>query len=184
MGSSDLPFERLCEPLSPHSSPPKMVAYESAATCYHQDQEIEARVDDILRLAADEGFEDGMEGRMSRALNLFVTAQPAVATQQLAIRLNSQYMNQGIAADVVRVLGQMKHERSHNERVYIAECLLYSTSPVARDAGAVALGDLADERSVPALQRAIEEEPIPALKADMQESLGELMKDADVVRSP
>ena len=125
-----------------------------------------------------------MEGRISRALNVFVAGQPVVATQQLAIRLNSQHMNQGVAADVVRVLGQMKHERSHSERVYIAECLLYSTSPVARDAGVVALGDLADERSVPALQRAIEEEPIPALKADMQASLDELMKDTDVVRSP
>ena len=59
----------------------------------------------------------------------------------------------------------------------MAECLLYSELPLARDAAAVALSDLSDERGIPALERAVEAETIPGLKADMEASLDELIKD-------
>lgn len=156
---------------------------ESTNGSRHENRDLEAEIDRILGLAADEGFEDGMAGKMSQSLNRFVLQYPVEGIRQLAVRLNSERMNQGIAADVVRALGQMEHKQSHNERVSIAECLLYSKSPLARDAGAVALGDLADQRSIPALQRAVEAEPVPALKADMQASLNELIKSTDGVRS-
>ena len=137
----------------------------------------------ILSIAADEGFEDGMVGKMSQSLNIFISQHPVEGIHQLAVRLNSERMNQGIAADIVRELGRMKHKQSHSERVYIAECLLYSKSPLARDAGAVALSDLADKHSIPALQRAFEAETIPALKSDIEASLNELIREIGVVRS-
>ena len=123
-----------------------------------------------------------MEGRTFYSLNLFLAENPVSGMPQLAARLQSEHMNQGVAADIVRTLGQFDHSQSHDDRVYMAECLLYSTSPLARDAGAVALGDLEDERSIPALQRAVDEEPIAGLQADMQASLDELIKDSDGVR--
>ena len=91
-------------------------------------------------------------------------------------------MNQAVAADIVRVLGWIEHEPSHDERVHVAECLLHSELPLARDASAVALSDLADAHSIPALERAISAEEIPALRADMVASLEELKKtvEADV----
>lgn len=156
---------------------------ESTSGARHENRDLESGIDRIFGLAADEGFEDGMAGKMSQSLHRFVLQYPVEGIRQLAVRLNSERMNQGIAADVVRALGQMKHKQSHNERAYIAECLLYSKSPLARDAGAVALGDLADERSIPALRKAIETEPVPALKADMQASLEELIRGAAGVRS-
>ena len=130
-----------------------------------------------------EGFEDGMEGRTSQVLNLFVSKHSIAGMQQLIARLNSQYMNQAVAADVVRVLGKIEHRRSHDDRRYMAECLLYSELALARDAGAVALSDLADQRSIAALQRAIEAEPILRLKADMQASVEELTKHSDGVHT-
>ena len=185
VGNSDFSIDRhIFEQLPPHSSPSGTVFYESATMAYHEDPELDAKIDGVFGLAVDEGFEDGMEGRMSYALNRFVAEHPVEGTQQLAIRVNAERTNPGVAADIVRVLGQMQHERSHGERRYLAECLLYSKSPLARDAAAVALGDLADRRSVPALQRAVDKESIPALKADMHVSLDGLMKDTDGVRSP
>lgn len=183
VGASHRGMEQLYfEPLA-HSSRPRTMFCESITRTHQENRELEAGIDRILGLAADEDFEDGMVGKMSQSLNIFVSQHPVEGVRQLAVRLNSKRMNQGIAADVVRALGQMKHKQSHNERAYIAECLLYSKSPLARDAGAVALGDLADERSIPALQRAVEAETIPALKSDMQASLNELIKETDVIRS-
>ena len=182
MGTSDLSIDRHILELFSHASAPPHVFHESAATAHHHAHELDMQVDKILGLAADESFEDGMEGRTFSSLNLFLSEYPVSGTPHLAARLQSEHMNPGVAADIIRALGQIHHTQSHDDRVYVAECLLYSPSPLARDAGAVALGDLEDERSVPALQRAVAEEPIAALRADMQASLDELMKDSDGVR--
>ena len=184
LGASDLgPVRSSFEPL-PYSSPPGRIYAESTATAYHENHEFEAEIDRILSIAEDEGFEDGMYGRASESLGAFVSIYTAAGVQQLTTRLTSASANQGVAANVVRMLAQIKDERSFNDRVYIAECLLYSALPLARDAGAIALGDLANERSIPALRRAIEAESIPGLKSDMQASLDELIKDTHAVRSP
>ncbi len=115
-----------------------------------------------------------MENRTSQSLSLFVSEHSVAGLQVLAGRLQSKHMNQGVAADVVRVLGQIEHGPSLDDRAYIAECLLYSELPLARDAAAVALGDLNDPRSVGALERAIDAESIPGLREDMQLSLDQI----------
>ena len=162
---------------------PERISYESAATASHGNHELEIEVNRILSHAADERFEDGMEGRTSQSLNLFVSKYSVVGIQKLATRLASKDINQGVAAAIARILGQIEHARSHNYRIQIAERLLYSPLPLARDAGAVALTDLAAVRSIPALQTAVEAEQIPGLKTDMQASLNELIKLRDVVGS-
>lgn len=138
--------------------------------------ELVTECDRIMCLADSEVFEDGMENRMSRALRGFVERHSSAGVEHLAVRLLSESMNQPVAADIVRVLGCIEHEPSHDERVHVAECLLHSELPLVRDASAVALSDLADARSIPALERAINAEEIPALRADMVASLEELKK--------
>lgn len=183
MGTSALAIEQhLIQPLA-NSSTPKRVFAESAAESYFESREIEGKIDRILDLAASENFEDGMENRMSQSLRIFIAEHSVIGIQQLAMRLKSEHTNQGIAADIVRVLGQIKHDRTHYDRLHMAECLLYSDSPMARDAGALALGDMADRRSIPALERAIKEESIHELKADMQAILDEMVMLPDVIYS-
>ena len=182
MGTSDLSVDRRILEAFSHSSSSPTALHEPITTAYYYSDELDAEIDKILSFAADEGFEDGMEGRMFESLNIFLSEHPTTAMPHLATRLGSEQMNQGVSADIVRALGQIDHVPSHDDRVYLAECLLYSTLPLARDAGALALGDLQDEHSIPALQRAVEKEQIPALKADMQVSLDELIKDTDGVR--
>lgn len=183
MGTADLGIGRYHFESLPHSSPPGITFCGAAATDYHENHELESEIDRILGLAAEEGFEDGMVNRTSQSLNLFISKHPVAGIQQMITRLQSEYMNQGVAADIVRMLGQIQHPPSHFDRVFITECLLYSELPLARDAAAVAIGDLDDEHCIPALQAAVDAELIPALKADMQGSLDELIKSRDVVRS-
>lgn len=167
----------------PNSSTPNKSFAESSAEFYFESPEIEREIDRLIDLAASETLEDGMENRMSQALHIFIAKYSVIGIQQLAIRLKSEHMNQGVAADIVRVLGQIKHDRTHHDRLHMAECLLYSQSPMARDAGALALGDMADRRSIPALERAIKEESVHGLKADMQAILDELMAVPDGTHS-
>ena len=183
MGASELAVDWQVVQSGSSSTRPTMPPCESAAIAYHEDRNVEEQIDTILNIVSIEGFEDGMEGRTSQVLHLFVSEHPIAGMQQLIARLNAKYMNQAVAADIVRVLGKIEHERSHEDRRYMAECLLYSELPLARDAGAVALSELADERSIPALQRAIEAEPILTLKTDMQASVDELTNDSDGVHT-
>ena len=183
IGASDLAVDWQVLQLGSSSTPTTMPPCESAAIGYHEDRNVEAQIDTILNIVSMEGFEDGMVGRTSQVLNLFVSEHPIAGMQQLIARLNAKYMNQAVAADIVRVLGKIQHERSHEDRRHIAECLLYSELPLARDAGAVSLAEMSDKRSIPALQRAIEAEPILRLKTDMQASVHELTKNSDAVHT-
>lgn len=183
VGTSRLASEYHLIQNSPNSSTPNKSFAESSAESYFESREIERKLDRILDLAASENFEDGMENRMSQALHIFIAEYSVIGIQRLAIRLKSEHMNQGVAADIVRVLGQIKHDRTHHDRLHMAECLLYSQSPMARDAGALALGDMADRRSILALERAIKEESVHGLKADMQAILDELMTVPDGTHS-
>ena len=183
MGASDLTVERQRFQSSPGSSLDMSPFNPSATIAVYENRDLEETIDRLLDLAVDEGFVDGMKNRMSRSLSLFVSEHPVDGVQQLVARLNSERMNQGVAADIVRALGQIRDSRSFYDRVYIAECLLYSRSTVARDVGAVALEDLGNPSSKHALQRAIEVEEVPELKTDMEASLQELMRHTDVVHS-
>lgn len=149
---------------------------QSLATSNRESHELVAECDRVLRLAHSEVLEDGMENSMSRSLRCFVERYSLLGIEHLAARLLSESMNQSVAADIVRVLGWIEHRPSHDERVRLAEHFLRSSLPLARDASAVALSDLADARSIPALERAINAEEIPALKAYMAASLKELKK--------
>ena len=182
-GTSGLASEYHLIQNSPNSRTPSKSFAESSTESYSESPEIERKIDRLLDLAASENLEDGMETRMSQALHIFIAEYSVIGIQQLAIRLKSEHMNQGVAADIVRVLGQIKHDRTHHDRLHMAECLLYSQSPMARDAGALALGDMADRRSIPALERSIKEEPVHGLKADMQAILDEMMAVPDGTHS-
>lgn len=183
MGTSDRASEYHLIQNSPNSNAPSKSFAESSAESCSESPEIERAIDRLLDLEASENLEDGMENRMSQALHVFIAEYSVIGIQRLAIRLKSEHMNQGVAADIVRVLGQIKHDRTYHNRLHIAECLLYSQSPMARDAGALALGDMADRRSIPALERAIKEEPVHGLKADMQAILDEMMAVPDGTHS-
>ena len=149
---------------------------QNRATSNREGHELVAACDRIFRLAACEFLEDGMESRMSQSLRSFVERYSVAGVEHLAGWLLAESMNQAVAADIVRVLGWIEHKASHEKTVHLAEFFLHSELPLARDASAVAPSELADERSIPALERAISAEEIPALKADMVGSLKELKK--------
>lgn len=144
---------------------------------------LDEEVDAIVSLATDENIEDGMESDTEVRMNRFVASRSVPGIQRFSARLTSGCTNSGAAADIVRILGRIIHEESHDERFWIATRLLRSDSPLARDASAVALEDLGDRRAVRALQHAVEVEPIPELRDDIKMALLELKRTTDGIHS-
>ena len=185
--TSESDLETFSYPLQIGNSVPfTAMPCQAATAIYYEDRELESKIESVINLAAEEGFRDGIDSRTSKALNSFIAEHPVNGVQQLTMSLLSPHMNQVVAADIVRSLGRIVHALSHSDRVRTAAQLLFSTSPIARDAGSVTLVDLAEGGtwgSVDALEQAIQAEAIPELKADMQTALDELKQMTDAISS-
>ena len=161
-----------------------MPQFESATSInVQQVHALDVEVDALVSLATEESIEDGMESNTETCLNHFVAMHSIGGIQRLSARLASGCINAGTAADIVRVLGRIRHEESHDQRLWVATRLLRSDAPLTRDASAVALEDLADQRAIRALQTAAGVERIPQLKADIEMALHELKKSIDGVHT-
>ena len=139
------------------------------------DEEVEA----IVSLAAEEFIEDGMDSDTEVELGRFVGSYSAVGVRHLAKYLSSQYLKTRTVADIIRVLGRLEHEESHDDRFWIVAHFLLSETPLARDASAVALEDLGDPRAISKLEEAVEAESVPELRDDLQIALREIKKNVD-----
>ena len=155
---------------------------ETAAD-HNENMMLDRDVGTILDLALEENIEDGMNSETASQINRFISCNSVAGVQRLATRLISDHTNAVAVADIVRVLGRNVHKDSHHERLWIAERLLLSDSPLTRDASAVALEELMDPHAIAALQDAVAVESIPELKADIEIALQELKKNADGVHS-
>ena len=162
---------------------PGALYFESATAIDPAQQALDLEVEAIVKCAIEEYIEDGMESGTASQVRRFVSRSSVPGVRRLAARVTSIHANAAVAADVVRILGRILHGGTHRERVWIAERLLQSESPLARDASAVALEELGDPDAIAALQDAIAVESIPGLRADMETSLQELKKNADGLHS-
>ena len=155
----------------------QVVLCHSATSVDAQEMQIlDGEIEEIVSVATDENVQDGMESETEVRLGGFVAFRSVPGLRRLSARLASGCMNAGTVADVLRVLGQMEHKATHDERLWIATRLLRSDAPRARDASAVALEDLGDSRAITALEEAASVESVPELKADLEMALRELMK--------
>ena len=139
------------------------------------DEEIES----IVALASEEFIEDGMDSATEVCLGDFVAEFSETGVRHLASYLTSDWIGSGTVADIVRVLGRLDHEKSHDDRLWIASHLLFSEAPIARDAAALALEDLGDGRAISKLEAAVKVELIPGLRDDLEMALRELKNSTD-----
>jgi len=144
-----------------------------------EEEEYEKQIEALIDRATEEVFEDGEDNAVYRDLSAFVACNSVTGVQTLAVRLVSSFTNAGAAADIVRSLARIQHAESHNDRLWIAERLLTSDSPLTRDASGIAIAELNDPHAIPALQAAIDAESIPELRKDLEAVLRDLEDDAN-----
>ena len=137
---------------------------------------LDEEVESIVALASEEFIEDGMDSATETFLGDFVAKFSEIGVRHLACYLTSDWIKSGTVADIVRLLGRLDHEESHDDRLWLASHFLFSGAPIARDASALALEDLKDARAVPKLEAAVDAESIPGLRDDLEMALRELKK--------
>lgn len=171
----------LLESLEPRSLFAGMGLLHSAADSYienaapqHVDMSLRNRLESVFRQAQEERFEDGMQSNFGRAM-LALIAQYGEASVGEARRLIFDPRTRpGVAAEALRWVARADHPATQEQRREVLEAALSHLSSMVRDGAVLGLASLDDSRSVPALKAAIRREPVPELRADMEDLLAEL----------
>jgi len=128
----------------------------------------------IFTGAKEEIFEDGMESDFSRNLSSFIASFGHSAMEVIIPMILSEQTNTEVASDAFRILGQLNHQTTYRDRLWLLERGLYSVSTRVRDGAVLGLAFLNDSLAIAPLKSAIERERIPELRKDMEQILAQL----------
>lgn len=120
----------------------------------------------LYSMSKEESFEDGMDSQLSDA---FLELSDEYTSEFLGcLYVNKDSFNiEGFSA-ILRVLGRIKDINSLSARIWFLGLTISDKSSIIRDASALALSEINEEKALPLIVMAIENEPIPSLKNDMQ----------------
>jgi hypothetical protein len=135
---------------------------------------LKTEIDEALALAVHVEFEDGFENKFTLRVMDLVKKYGNVAVEELARKLFRPELRPHIAAQTLLCLGRMDDRASYSMRSWVIRQGLRSSSAKVRDAAAVAIDSMYDISAQADLAKAIEREPVPTLKEDMQSVLESL----------
>lgn len=130
---------------------------------------LEQSLHGLFDAATEEKFERGMESDFAKGLKGLLVLSPIELLRLLRTRLTETSMPVEVVAEAMRWLGEQEQK---SIRKHIVSLLIYGlqhTSPLVRDAGALALGRLEGSNSLSHLNRAIADETVPELRQDMRD---------------
>jgi HEAT repeat protein len=122
----------------------------------------------------DELFEDGLESEFARKLKCVIEREGESAIDSLASVVSAPDVNEGLAAEALRVIGRMNDPLTHDKRLSLLEGALFGPAARVRDAASVGLASLDDPRAIPCVIRAINDESSSELREDMKQVLQQL----------
>lgn len=128
---------------------------------------LEGEIDDALRAAESEVFEDGFDSNLSLELQRLLLKHGDMTVEIVADRVLGDRVTAEVAAEVLRCFGEVEHGATCDARERLLERGLTCSSHVARDGAVLGLADLSDGRSVPALEAAAAIEKHERLRGNM-----------------
>jgi hypothetical protein len=131
--------------------------------------EVKARLDAILDRVRDDIVEDGMTNTVTVKLPQLVANHYSSVLPAIAALTDEHRTSAAVASELLKEVGRMRHAPSHFERRWLLERALWSPNPAARDGAAVGLAWLKDPGAASSVRAAANQEPIPQLKADLEE---------------
>ena len=134
--------------------------------------DIVAEIRNLFSLATFISLEPGMSNSFSEGLEEVIEKYGEFALREIQELVIEEAIPFTIAAEALRYIGNIESIRFVSERRKLLEnCLLQSRFMLVRDGAAAGLSYLDDPKSIPSLQRAIEQEPHSELKNDLIEVL-------------
>lgn len=119
-------------------------------------------------------FEDGVHSQFSRDLMSLTQKSGVAAVEIIAALILHGKANSSIAAEALFWLARIKQARTYKFRLWLLETCLQSHSPRVRDAAALGLVTMGDQRSLEPIRRAAEQETCEELKMDLQKAVDQL----------
>jgi hypothetical protein len=179
ISATDLRLFPCVPPSTPHivnwTAAQQEADFPENSTAYQQQPEaLCAKMAALFAVAKDEYFEDGMESEFSRGLIRLIGEYGEKAVIELAFLILHDQVNAEIAAEALRWLGHMEDRRSYQRRLWLLERNLFTSSVRIRDGAVLGLTSLDDPHAIRYLRRAMNQEPYPELRRDMEQVLAQL----------
>ncbi len=145
----------------------RIVASRSAPT------EAERKTQAILLHAMDELFEDGVESKLSRDLELLVRECGVTAIDALR-SIDAVVVRPSVVAEALRTLGKIEDVATRDSRFAVLSHFLGHMSPVIRNGALIGLSVMEDPRAIPYLQAALARERNADLKRFIERTMVQL----------
>ena len=133
-----------------------------------QESDIAAEIRNLFSLATFISLEPGMTNEFSNGLEKTIETNGDLALKVIEKLILQEDTPLAIAAEALRYIGNIESREFVEERRRMIErCLLQSPFVLVRDGAAAGLSYINDPKSIPILQRAIEQEVHSELKDDL-----------------
>lgn len=153
---------------------PHVPQAESATDSSDKPTEVIRLMQEAFDLSIEETFEDGVQGDFSTKLMGMIEQFGSIAIsamEQIARRDNKHIE---ASAEALRWIGLIDNPPTHNHRLRLLMKSLDSKWPAMRDAAILGISYLDDPKAKDALVRAMEQEPIPSLRDDIESVIKQL----------
>lgn len=130
----------------------------------------------LFHEAQEEVFEDGMESVFSRRLLTLLAEHGEMAMNQIILLAEEDKIAPEVLAEALRWFGHMADGVAYAHRRWLLEHCLHHASTRVRDGAILGLSFLEDPRTIPALERALRQEPHATLRADIEQVLADLQE--------
>lgn len=147
---------------------------ESSTELRELTPEMQARLEAMLDAARHSIIEDGMSNPINERVPGLVAKDFSAVVPALLAAIDTERATPIVAAEVLKELGRLRNVTSHATRRWVLERALLSPWPFTRDGAGLGLASLGDPGAIPSLRRAVEREPNPRLRADLQMVIDEL----------
>lgn len=132
-------------------------------------EDIEALLDRLFVAAQEEQFEPGIESGFAEGLDKLFRHDPYGILSALKACLASNEQDPEVLAEMLRWAGCQEALNVREAIIDLLSVGLNHSSSIVRDAAALGLGYLRDPVATSHLKRAIEKEPVPELRQDLED---------------
>ncbi len=128
----------------------------------------------LFAAAREEVFEDGMESVFSLKLTVLINEYKDQAVKLAAEYLDSDEVDEEVAAETLRQLGHSKNESTYMSRLDLLVRGLHHDSAMVRDGAILGLASMDDPSVISEVREAVKREQDPELREDMNDVLEQL----------
>lgn len=125
------------------------------------------RIAKVFDVPEEVYFENGFESEFSRSLTRQILSEGNAAVEAVAYLVTRNQVKRHIAEEALRTLGRIDDSATREYRRWVLDQSLEAADSSIRDAASLAISEMDDPQSIPALRKAIDSETCAELREDL-----------------